>query len=53
MEFDIASIWSTYIVPWGLQAVIALLIFYVGRKVAHWLSSLAENSLDLGIFRRR
>lgn len=45
MEFDIASIWSTYIVPWGLQAVIALLIFYVGRKVAHWLSSLAEKGM--------
>ena len=45
MEFDIASIWSTYIVPWGLQAVIALLIFYVGRKVAHWLSNLAEKGM--------
>ncbi len=28
---DLSSIWSTYVLPWGLKIVLALVIFYVGR----------------------
>lgn len=45
MEFDIASIWTTYIVPWGMHALVAVLVFYVGRKIAKWLSNFAEKGM--------
>ena len=45
MDIDIASIWSNHVMPWGLHVLAALLIFYVGRKIADWLADLAEKGM--------
>jgi len=39
MDLSLQTIFSNYLVPWTIQAVMAVLIFYVGRIVARWLAN--------------
>lgn len=45
MEFDMTTIWSTYIVPWAINAAMALLIFVAGRMIARWIANLLARRL--------
>lgn len=40
MEFDISNLWNTYILPWSINVVMALLIFIVGRIIARSIANL-------------
>ncbi len=39
MSIDIQTLWADYLVPWSINATIALLVFIIGRIVARWLSN--------------
>ena len=45
MDFSLENLWSVAW-PWVLKAFWALLIFYVGRKVAKWLSGYASKQMS-------
>jgi len=38
-------IWNSYLVPWGIQGLLALAIFFVGRIVARWICDLLEKQM--------
>ena len=40
-----SSAWSGQVMPWVIKAALALVIFYVGRKLAKWLSQLLEKRM--------
>ena len=45
MEIDMATLWSTYILPWTINATFALLIFFVGRALARWIANLLARRM--------
>lgn len=40
------SAWVDQIMPWVIKAALALVIFYVGRKIAKWLSGMLASQLN-------
>jgi small conductance mechanosensitive channel len=44
-SFDIEKVTSTYLVPWGINLALALVIFIVGRIIAKIIVSLVEKLL--------
>lgn len=46
MELDLATIWSGYIVPWSINVAIAMMIFFIGRKLARWFSKLLVGRMS-------
>ena len=50
MNFDLQTIWTTYLLPWSKNIVVALLVFIIGRMVARWVSKqLAKYLLKFGL----
>ncbi len=45
MEIKIQSILSDYAIPWLIHFALAILVFYVGRIVARWISGLLEQQM--------
>jgi len=39
MNIDLQTLWADYLVPWSINAAIALLVFIIGRIVARWVSN--------------
>lgn len=46
-SIDIGNILSTYVIPWGINIIFALIIFIVGR----WISKILVNLLKKGLIR--
>ncbi len=45
MDINIQSILTDYVIPWTINVAVALLIFYVGRLIARWISSQLEKQM--------
>jgi small conductance mechanosensitive channel len=45
MDSAATSIWSTYLMPWGIQIALALGIFYFGRIVIKWICKFLEKKM--------
>jgi small conductance mechanosensitive channel len=45
MNIDLQAIWVDYVMPWSINAAVALLVFIVGRIFARWISSLVEKRM--------
>lgn len=45
MNIDVQSIWADYLMPWAIQATVAILVFVVGRIVARWVGRLVEQRM--------
>lgn len=45
MELDIQAFWNTFILPWGIHVLMAIVIFFVGRYIARWISNLVEKAM--------
>ncbi len=45
MSIDIQSIWANYLMPWAVQATVAILVFIVGRMLARWVSTLVDQRM--------
>lgn len=45
MNFDMQVIWVDYLMPWAIQAVMALVVFVIGRFIARWVSRLVANRM--------
>lgn len=46
MDINLQTIFSNYLVPWVIQALTAILIFYTGRIIARWLSNLLAKQMS-------
>ena len=44
-EITPSSLWGNYLMPWFIKAVLALVIFYVGRIVAKWICSVLARQM--------
>ena len=40
------QLWETYILPWGTQIVLALLIFIIGRMLAGFVTRTTTKALE-------
>ena len=45
MELELQTIFSDYLAPWTVQAVTALLIFFLGRMLSRWVSQLIATQM--------
>jgi len=45
-NIDISSLLNTYVIPWGINIVLALLIFVIGRMVARIVVSIVRRLLS-------
>ena len=45
MDSAVTSIWSTYLMPWGIEIALALCIFYLGRIVIKWICKFLEKKM--------
>jgi len=44
-EITSSSLWGGYLMPWIIKAVLALVIFYVGRIVAKWICNVLARQM--------